>query len=151
MKNLIISSIFVFLGIQLNAQTRPEIDSLINTIAAEVDSSQSIIQNNNAKTILNYGIDVIPQLIQLFENNERTMIYSVCQEKHLTKGEIAIILADRIEGMPYFVVTRIQNCTLDFCENNPNLIEYYLWAIQRDGVTEFKNRYIDWYNDERKK
>lgn len=151
MKKSIISIILVILNIQLRAQSKQEITSLIDVVAIEVDSSQSIIHNKSSKTILDYGVDVIPQLIQLFVNNERTTVYSVCQEKYLTKGEIAIILADGIERMPYFVVTGIQNCTLNFCKNNPNLIEYYLWAIQRDGVSEFKKRYEDWFENERKK
>lgn len=46
--------------------------------------------------------------------------------------------------MPYFVLTGMQNCLLEFCENNPNLIEYYLPWINRDGVLNFKDKYINW-------
>jgi len=145
MEKIIVLTISLFLSIQLNAQPEHQIDSLIDAIIVEVDSSQSIIQNKNAKTIITYGVAAIPMLIQLFENNEKTTIYSDCQERHLRKGEIAIILTDRIERMPYFTVTGIQNCTLDFCKENPNWIEYYLWAIQRDGVSEFKDRYFAWF------
>ena len=53
-------------------------------------------------------------------------------------------MADRIEGMPYFKVTGIQNCLITFCENNRNLIEYYLWAIKRDGAEKFKEKYLTW-------
>ena len=46
--------------------------------------------------------------------------------------------------MPYFTVTGIQNCLITFCENNPNLIEYYLWSIKRDGTEQFKEKYLAW-------
>ncbi|MBD8487340.1 hypothetical protein IFO69_01130 [Echinicola sp. CAU 1574] len=62
----------------------------------------------------------------------------------MNKGEIAIIMADRIEGMPYARVTGIQNCTLTFCKKNANLIEYYLPFIERDGIEKFQEKYMEW-------
>lgn len=44
MKGLI-SIALVFLVLQLEAQSRHEIESLIDLVAVEVDSSQSIVQN----------------------------------------------------------------------------------------------------------
>lgn len=38
----------------------------------------------------------------------------------------------------------MRNCLLEFCENNPNLIEFYLDWINRDGVLNFKDNYINW-------
>jgi hypothetical protein len=46
--------------------------------------------------------------------------------------------------MPYYTVTGIQNCIVEYCKGNPNLIEYYLWAIKRDGVLLFQKRYTIW-------
>ena len=148
MKQSTIIIITIVLGFQLNAQSKHEISSLIDVISSEVDSSQFIARHKSSNSILKYGALAIPVLVELFENDEKTRIYSACQEKFLSKGEVAIILADRIERMPYAIVTRIQNCTLQFCENNLNLIEYYLWAIQRDGVQVFIGRYKTWFNSE---
>ena len=38
----------------------------------------------------------------------------------------------------------MKNCLLTFCENNPNWVEYYLYAINRDGLSNFQTKYKDW-------
>ncbi len=149
-----IITLFVWslVSVQMNAQSVEQIESLVDVIIIKTDSSQLIAENSNSKIILNYSQKAIPILVEFFSNQEITKIYSDCQKRYLNKGEVAIILADQIESMPYYTVTMIQNCTFSFCENNPNLIEYYFWAIQRDGVNEFTERYLVWLNsDERKK
>ncbi len=125
------------------SQTKSEIDSLLNGIA-ETENSKGITKTEQAKKIIAFGENSLKTLAEFFTDSTLTIIKSDCQERNLTKGEIAIIMADRIEGMPYFTVTGIQNCLATFCENNPNLIEYYLWAIKRDGTEKFKEKYLDW-------
>ncbi len=52
--------------------------------------------------------------------------------------------------MPYATLTGVRNCLLTYCKNNPNLIEYYLFWINNDGVENFKTKYINWlYNKDR--
>lgn len=127
------------------SQTKNEIDDLLYKIGNEVINSKEIILNENSKKILNYKEKSVNLLTEFYSDNSETRIFSDCLERKITKGEIAIILTDRIKKlMPYYQLTGIENCLLTFCENNGNLIEYYLAAIKRDGIERFKQRYIEW-------
>ena len=125
------------------SQTKSEIDSLLSGIS-ETENSKGITETEQAKKIIAFGENSLTTLAEYFTDSTLTKVKSECQKRNLTKGEIAIIMADRIEGMPYFTVTGIQNCTMSFCENNPNLIEYYLWAIKRNGTEQFQEKYLTW-------
>ena len=141
-----IPSIFLFLlSLQSGAQTKQELTSLIQEISEDVDSSQLIIDHKNASEIINSGITTIPRLIELFSDDTMTAIYSDCEQKYLSKGEIAIILTDRIHWMPYYTLTGIQNCLLTFCPANLNLIEFYLNAVKRQPIAEFQQKCKEWY------
>ena len=98
--------------------------------------------------IKEFGEKSLIVLAEFFTDSTLTKVKSDCHNRNLTKGEIAIIIADRIEGIPYFTVFRIQNCTLTFCENNPNRVEYYL-----GGNNEIiQERYMEWlYSKDRLK
>jgi len=140
----------VFIGVVLSlsfnlsySQSKSKLDSLLISLW-KIDNSKNIISQPQAKEIIQYGEKVLPVLAAYFSDSTQTRIQSECQNLYLTKGEVAIILADRIELMPYAVLTGIQNCTLEFCKNTPNLIEYYLSAIRRDGVTSFQTKYVKW-------
>ena len=91
-----------------------------------VTQSKQIINDPLAKSIIAEGEENLIYLFRLFCNTTNTKVFSSCLNRNLTVGETAIILADHIEGMPYYKVFRIQNCTMDFCKNNPNRVEYYL-------------------------
>jgi len=43
--------------------------------------------------------------------------------------------------MPFVLLTRVQNCLLEFFKNNPNLIDYYLPWIKQGGGKSFKEKY----------
>ena len=116
---------------------------MLNVIAKTKDSKE-ITKTESAKKLYNYGLKLLPTLTEFFTDQTETNVKSECIERNLTKGEIAIIMADRIEAMPYFRVTGIQNCLFTFCEKNLNYIEYYLPAIKRDGIEKFKSKYIAW-------
>ena len=107
--------------------------------------SERIINDSNAKLIIKKGISVLPVLADQFNDSTVSLVYSDCNNRYLTVGELAIILADRVEMMPYFPLTGIENCTMKFCEINPNLIEYYFNVIQsRLTIDEFQRRYKTW-------
>jgi hypothetical protein len=125
------------------AQTESEIDALLNGIA-KTENSKGITKTEQAEKIITYGEKSLLILAEFFTDSTQTKVKSECQERNLTKGEIAIIMADQIQRMPYAQLTGIQNCLLTFCENNPNWIEYYLWAIKRDGTEKFQEKYRDW-------
>ena len=133
------------------SQTESEIDSLLNMIA-ETENSKEIIKTNQAEKIKAFGENSLIILAEFFTDTTLTKVKSECNNRNLTKGEIAIILADRIEPMPYFTVTRIQNCTQTFCKKNPNRIEYYFGIDNYLNNKVFKERYVEWlFSDDRLK
>ena len=125
------------------SQSKKEIDSLLSVVN-EIENSKSITSSPAAIKIIAYGGKVLPLLASYFQDTIKTHIKSDCQDILLNKGEVAIIIADRIELMPYALLTGIENCLLQFCKDNPNWIEYYLVAIRRDGVKTFSRKYSDW-------
>lgn len=131
------------------AQTKNEFDQLINEIS--VENSIDIIKTNEAKKIIAYKEKSLSILANFFTIGTLTNIKSDCLKRNLTKGEVAIIIADKIERMPYFQLTSIQNCTLEFCKNNPNLIEYYFPFIQKDKAKSFNKKYINWLKSAERK
>lgn len=129
-------------------QSRDEIDKLLLSIC-NIKDSKNISNTEQAKKIVKYGVKNLPILATFFTDTTQTKVKSDCQDFYLRKGEIAIILADQIERMPYSHLTGIQNCLLEFCENNPNFIEYYLYAIRRGGVSIFKDKYLKWLREDK--
>lgn len=125
------------------SQTKTEINSLLNEIT-KTESSKEIINTNEGKKIIEFGWKLLPILSEFFIDKTETKVKSECIGRNLTKGEIAIVLADRIEGMPYAQITGIQNCLGTFCEKNINFIEYYMDYIKRDGVEIFQRKYHEW-------
>ena len=136
---LIISTHFCF------SRTRNDIDTLLNSIT--ITNSKGINTTIAAKKIIAKGTSILSTLSTFFSDASPTKIYSECHNRTLTKGEVAIIIADKIKTMPYFEMTGIQNCTLTFCDNNPNLIEYYFSYI---AAKEFQSRYNQWLKSEEK-
>ena len=148
-KPLIFSILCVLVGFSSIGQTATEIDRLISILAKTTDS-RDITKKPEARRILDYGDNVLPLLATFFTDTTITMANSDCQKVFLNKGEIAIILADRIEIMPYATLTGIQNCILSFCDDNSNLVEYYVTAIRRD-IISFQHKYQNWLtSDDRK-
>jgi len=125
------------------SQTKSEISLLLNEIS-ETENSIYITNTRQASKIIDYGDKSLAILTDYFTDTTLTKVKSECQKRFLTKGDIAIILADTIKRMHYFQLTGIQNCLATFCENNPNLIEYYLWAIEKNGREKFQKKYRDW-------
>ena len=150
MTKSILSYLLIILNLNLGySQVKSEINSLLNEIS-EIDNSKETITTEQAKKIISFGEDSLIILADFFTDDTVTNVTSECQGRKLTKGEIAIIMADRIEGMPYFTITGIQNCTLTFCDKNPNLIEYYLSDNQKDGGEKFKEDYLAWLKSDRR-
>lgn len=83
------------------AQSKSEIDNLLNEISESKDSKE-ITETSQALEIIAYGEKVLPILAEFFIDSTLTSVKSECRNRNLTKGEIAIILADKIEWMPYF-------------------------------------------------
>ncbi|HOY12607.1 MAG TPA: hypothetical protein PLY70_05680 [Saprospiraceae bacterium] len=131
-------------------QTQLLIDSLV-TVLSETKNSIEISKKPEAIKIISYGQKSLTFLSNIFDDQTLTETRSEFQNLVLTKGEIAIILADKIEYMPYGRLTNIQNCLLEFCKDNPNLVEYYLFSIRSNNVKEFQRRYKDWLTSKERK
>ena len=129
------------------SQSKSDIESLLDGIS-KIENSKEITKTEQAEKLIEYGWRILPTLAEFFTDDTQTEVISECVERKLLKGEIAIIMADRIEMMPYFPLTGIQNCLMIFCEKNPNLVEYYLWYIKRDGIEQFQEKYLKWLSSD---
>ncbi len=148
MKNSGILFLTLLLNINLSfSQTRSMINLLLKGIS-EIEDSKEIINTKQAEKIIILGEKSLPYLVGFFSDSTQTRVKSECHDRNLTKGEIAIIMADQIDRMPYALLTGVQNCLFEFCENNSNLIEYYLPWINSDGVYKFRNKYINWLSED---
>ncbi len=131
-------------------QSRQLVDSLLLPLY-NINNSKDLSKSIQAKQIIGYGEKVLPILSTYFTDTTQTKIKSECQSTYLSKGEVAIILCDRIEIMPYASLTGVQNCLVEFCKNNPNWIEYYLYAIRRMDIKIFKQKYTNWLTSKDRK
>ncbi|OYX85043.1 MAG: hypothetical protein B7Y83_06185 [Flavobacteriales bacterium 32-34-25] len=151
MKNVLLLVLIFSFNLVLS-QNKIEIDSLLNEIAKTNDSKE-ISKTEPAKKIIEYKTKLLPTLADFFTDKTITNVKSECIGRNLTKGEIAIIIADRIE---LIIINYIgfyhQNCLMSTCENNTNLIEFYLPFIQSVGTEKFQEKYKLWLlSDERYK
>lgn len=136
---------FIVLNINLSfSQTKIEINTLLVEIS-NTEKSEKITTTRPAKQIEQFGTSALIVLADFFKDKTTTKVYSDCLERNLTKGEIALIVADRIQGIPYAKLTGVQNCLMEFCENNPNRIEYYFPWIE-DKNESFTKAYVEWIN-----
>ncbi|WP_298511502.1 hypothetical protein [uncultured Kordia sp.] len=141
MKYIIGILLFFFSSVSFS-QSPAQIKELLDNIAS-VKNSKDIVTSEAAKKLISYDKKILLALAFHFTDDTETSVVSECQNRTLTKGEIAMIIADHIDSMPYFQLTGIQNCTLTFCEKNPNLIEYYFWFFKTSSEKViFRNKYI---------
>lgn len=133
---------FILFACIVSGQTNKSISSLLDGLTGK---SENISGDSSVKRFLATGDKVLPDLAMKFTDTKASAVFSDCVDRYLTMGELAIILADHIEAMPYYHLTGTQNCTLESCENNPNFVEYYLESIRFRGATAtFQQRYLDW-------
>ena len=133
---------FTLLSLVGAGQVKDELESTLTNLYGE---SENIIKDNAVKNLLSAGTKLLPVLSTRFTDNTISKVYSTCAGRYLTRGELAIIVADHIEGMPYFQLTGLQNCTLESCPNNPNFVEYYLEFLRFRGMYKvFQKKYEEW-------
>ncbi|WP_430909597.1 hypothetical protein [Maribacter sp. 2-571] len=106
---------------------------------------------SQTQKIIAYGESALPILVNLFTNNDASNNRFRCERSFLTKGEIAIIIADLIEPIPYTKVTGALSCDLDFCTEHSVSIANYLPAIKTYGTQNFQKKYRDWLNSPERK
>lgn len=132
------------------SQSKSEIENLLIEVC-KVPDSKDIIKNEDALKISDYQEDALNILTDFFTDESKTEVYSKCLKRKLNRGEVAIILCDRIEIMPYFELIGMQNFTLSFCKDNPNFIESYLNIIKKQSTKKFKDKYVIWLHSEERK
>jgi len=142
---IILYTLFCSIG---TAQTDNNIDLALSQLTGQ---SENIIKNDMVINLLANGKPLLPVLSAKFTDNTTSAVFSKCTGRYLTKGELAIILADHIDSMPYFLLTGMENCMLESCEDNPNFVEYYLNFIKKRGITAtVQKRYDEWLKDRRR-
>lgn len=128
-----------FFTLSVKAQINDKVEHELNKIL-QVKNSKDIRHSSNLFILQKeYGKKSLVYLAKFFDIPTITKVYSDCHKRFLTKGEVAIIIADQIERMPYFELTGIQNCTLTYCDDNSNLIEYYFDYLK--SYNEFQLKY----------
>jgi hypothetical protein len=132
---------FTFSSVAFSQSTQ-DVSTLLDSIMTVKNSKD--IAKTFAPAIAPYNKKTLPVLATFFADSTATNVYSDCLERKLSRGELAIIVADLNESMPYYKVTGVQNCILEFCEGNPNLIEYYLDFIKSRGTAVFIEKYTSW-------
>lgn len=136
----------VFSGLTYG-QSKVEIENLLTDVC-KVRNSKDIIRNESAMKISDYQEDALNVLPEYFTDNSKTEVYSECLKRKLNRGEVAIILCDRIEIMPYFELVGMHNSAFLFCKDNPNFVEPYLNIIKKQSPKNFKEKYVEWLHSE---
>ncbi|PXV62235.1 hypothetical protein CLV62_12158 [Dysgonomonas alginatilytica] len=132
------------------SQSKSEIENLLTEVC-KVSDSKDIIKSEYASKISDYQEEALEILPEFFTDDSKTDVYSKCLKRKLSRGEVAVILCDRIEIMPYFQLTGIQNCIFSFCKDNPNFVEAYLDTIKKQSIKKFKEKYVLWLHSEERK
>lgn len=132
----------LFFTLTVKAQIAENVEREFNKILLTKNSKE--ISQSSSFVILQkkYGKSSLVYLAKFFDILTKTNVYSDCHNRFLTKGEIAIIIADQIDRMPYFELTGIQNYTLTYCDANPNQIEYYFSYLKSYNV--FQRKYYQY-------
>jgi len=101
--------------------------------------------------ILNLKTNAIPELINLLNDTDVTIVMDDCFHVRYKTGDLAFLLIDVIEQIPYFVVTHRQYDSFDprkYC----NISEEILCNVVRSDRQTFQQQYSKYfYGVERKK
>ncbi|WP_300663396.1 hypothetical protein [Fluviicola sp.] len=108
-------------------------------ISKEITNSDDIESCNNGKKLINSGTEILPYLANTFSDSTKTPVFSKINNRTLTIGEIAIIIASEIKPIPIARVVGIQQCTPPFQQD----IEHYFWKIKLNP-SGFMKEYTIW-------
>ena len=148
-RTLTLSIVLILYANLVCGQSKTEIEDLLMDVS-EVSDSKDIIKNQSAMKISDYQEEALNILTDFFTDDTKTNVYSKCLKRKLSKGELAIILCDRIEIIPYFELINMQNFTLFFCKDNPNFVEPYLDIIKKQSPAKFRDKYVQWLHSDKR-
>ena len=131
-----ILSIFFYLHFTYSfGQKKLELSDLFLKTSKEVVNTKEIGANKNIIVFSENKQNSIKFLIEEFTNTKSTKVYSDCLKRNINLGELAIIIVDKIEPMPYLKLTAIKNAeekSKQYCKSG-NVIEFYLNQISMEG------------------
>lgn len=148
-RTLTLSIVLILYANLVCGQSKSEVEDLLMDVST-VSDSKDIIKNRSAMKISDYQEEALNILTDFFTDDTKTNVYSKCLKRKLSKGELAIILCDRIEIIPYFELINMQNFTLLFCKDNPNFVEPYLDIIKKQSPAKFRDKYVQWLKSEKR-
>ena len=148
-RTLTLSIVLILYANLVCGQSKSEIEDLLMDVST-VSDSKDIIKNQSALKISDYQEEALNILTDFFTDDTKINVYSKCLKRKLSKGELAIILCDRIEIIPYFELINMQNFTLLFCKDNPNFVEPYLDIIKKQSPAKFRDKYAQWLHSDKR-
>ena len=98
-------------------------------------------------SILKKGPRIIPSLITVLTDTTKTSIIDKCTGKYFTMGQLAYILIDNIERIPFALVTGISADVIRGCSYLADGVLYY---VRYDG-SKFQVQYRAYFYSVRKK
>lgn len=119
-----------------------EIKESLSLISKEITNSDQIESCKSGRKLINSGIEILPYLASIFSDSTQTTVFSKINDRTLTIGEIAIIIAGEIKPIPIARVVGIQQCTPPFQMD----IEHYFWKIKKDPES-FLEKYNSWIKE----
>lgn len=119
-----------------------EIKESLSLISKEITNSDDIESCKSGERLINSGTEILPSLSHHFLDSTQTTVFSKINDRTLTIGEIAIIIAGEIKPIPIARVVGIQQCTPPFQMD----IEYYFWKIKMNPV-DFLEKYNSWIKE----
>lgn len=120
-----------------------ELNESLVFIATEINNSNKLDSCEHAIKIINSGIEILPYLKEKFADSTKTEVFSTYNNRNLTLGEIAIVLAGKIKLTPIFYVVGIQQCTPPYDSD----LEHFLYRIEEDP-NKFIAKYSEWLKRE---
>lgn len=141
-------SLVVSFSLQGQASSTPICDCIAQ-LEQELDSKE-IKEISCLKQLIARIEDPI-FLIDDLDNVDSSMVYSQCKSRHLTYGEVAFIIMEHIEPIPYSMALGIQNCTHAHCADNANLIEYFYTYWDTYTYDYLFGKYFEYLHSEERK
>jgi hypothetical protein len=141
------------LHLSSTGQTESSVNRMVSLIKTIPEKYSTHYNRNEIKSILNkqddgwfkiivkYDTNVIPFLINLIGDGTPSMAFNTCSNANYRTGDVAILLINDIEQIPYATVTHSQWCTFGQCGVLPDGFFYYTNAHRRDFQEQYKTYY----------